>query len=60
VVAILQQGYLRLVEGSILFQPFNPLFYGVAKPGTDFKTIVGCAINLHGRLLERKSMRPQR
>jgi hypothetical protein len=35
VVAILQQGYLRLVEGSILFQPLNPLFYGAAKPGTN-------------------------
>jgi hypothetical protein len=60
VVAIFQQRYLRLVEGGILFQPLNPLFYGVAKPGTNLKTLAGSAIYHHGRLLKRKSMCPQR
>jgi hypothetical protein len=54
VVAVLQQGYLRLVELRILFQPRNPLFDGAAKPGTYLKAIAGCAVGHHGRLLERK------
>jgi hypothetical protein len=56
-VAVLQQGHLRFVEGGILLQPGNPLFYSAAKSGTYLKSLAGCAIGHHGRLLGRKLAR---
>jgi len=50
-VAILEQGDLRLVVSRIFLEPRNPLFNGLAKSGTDFIAFIGDTVGDHGKIL---------
>jgi len=54
VVCIEEGGDPGLVEFSIALEPGNPLFEGAAKPGADFKTVIGGATGHHGIFLARR------
>jgi hypothetical protein len=50
-VAVYEHFHLSLVEFGIPFQPRDSLFDGAPKPGANLKTIIGGAVNQHGRVL---------